>query len=58
MENRNIFGDSSGVKNPWALGTGPGAIGALGEPAGPLKHKAYRFEVMRSSRDALGGTIM
>ena len=52
MGDRNMFGDSVRAKNPWALGTGPGKIAALAGPTGPQKQKAYRLEVLRSSRDA------
>ena len=58
MGNRNIFGDSSGAKNPWALGTGPGRIAALGEPAWPRKQKAYRLVPARNARDVQGGPII
>ena len=52
MGSRNIFADSSGAKNPWALGTGPGTIAALGTPVEPLKQKADRFVVGWNARDA------
>ena len=58
MGNRNIFDDSSEAKNPWALGTGPGRIAALGEPTEPLTQKAYRFVVACNSRDVQGGPII
>ena len=46
MGDQNIFGDSVGAKNPWALGTGPDKIAALAGPTGPQKQKAYRLEVL------------
>ena len=57
MGDQNIFGDSVGAKNPWALGTGPDKIAALAGPTGPQKQKAYRLEVLRSSRVAASGGV-
>ena len=54
MGDQNIFGDSVGAKNPWALGTGPDKIAALAGPTGPQKQKAYRLVLSRSSRGAAG----
>ena len=58
MGDQNIFGDSVRVKNPWALGTGPGKIAALAGPTGPQKQKAYRFVVLRTPRGAAEGTAI
>ena len=52
MGDQNIFGDSVGAKNPWALGTGPGKITALAGPVGPKKQTLHRLEVLRTSRRA------
>ena len=54
MGDQNVFGDSVGAKNPWALGTGPDKIAALAGPTGSLKQKAYRLEVLRTPRGAAG----
>ena len=54
MGDQNIFGDSVGAKNPWALGTGPGKIAALAGPTGPQKQNLHRLEVLQSSRVLAG----
>ena len=54
MGDQNIFGDSVGAKNPWALGTGPDNIAALAGSVGPQKQNLHRLEVLRSSREAAG----
>ena len=56
MGDQNIFGDSVGAKNPWALGTGPDKIAALAGPTGPQKQKAYQIVPANTSWDAAGVT--